>query len=232
MSRRVLGTLTIGQAPRTDVAPIVERHVPAGTRLVHRGALDGMSWAEIAGRFTPEPGEAALITTLHDGASINLSRRRMQDQVQRVLGDLEDDGCDVILLLCTGTFIGLECRKAWLVEPDHIIPGAVTGLIEHRQLGIIVPIAGQIVSEADKWRPLHRPPLFAAASPYGDDGEDAALAAGRGLKAKGAEAILLDCIGFTERHRAMLSPLALPVILSNAVAAKAVGELLEGQVWP
>lgn len=228
MSTRTLGTLTIGQAPRPDVAPIVEKHVPAGTRLVHRGALDGLNRAEIADRFAPEPGEAALITRLHDGSSIQLSRRRMQDQVQRVLGDLEADGCDVILLLCTGTFTGLECRKAWLVEPDHIIPGAVTGLIERRQLGIIVPIAGQIVSEAEKWRPLHRAPLFAAASPYGDDGEDAALAASHELKARGAEAILLDCIGFTERHRTMLAPLGLPVILSNAVAAKAVGELLEG----
>lgn len=227
MGRGVLGTLTIGQAPRADVAPIVDRHVPPGTRLVHRGALDGMSRAEIADRFTPEPGEAALITRLHDGTSINLSRRRMQDQVQRVLGDLESDGCDVILLLCTGTFTGLECRQAWLVEPDHIIPGAVTGLIEHRQLGIIVPIAGQIVSEAEKWRPLYRPPLFAAASPYGDDGEDAVHAAGQKLKGEGAEAILLDCIGFTEHHRAMLSSLGLPVILSNAIAAKAVGELLE-----
>jgi protein AroM len=228
MRRRVLGTLTIGQAPRTDVVPIIERHVPLGTKLVHRGALDGLTRAEIADRFTPELGEAALITRLQDGSSIQLSRRRMQDRVQRVIGDLEGDGCDVILLLCTGTFTGLECRRAWLVEPDRIIPGMVAGLIERRQLGILVPIAGQIASEAGKWSPLHRPPLFAAASPYGDDGEEAALAAGKELRSKGAEAVLLDCIGFIERHRAMLSPLGLAVILSNAVVAKAVGELLEG----
>jgi len=40
--------------------------------------------------------------------------------------------------------------------------------------------------------------------------------------------LLLDCIGFTDRHRAALSGLDLPVILSNAVVAKAVGELFEG----
>jgi protein AroM len=227
MATRTLGTLTIGQAPRPDVAPIVERHVPPGTRLIHRGALDGMTRADIAAQFTPEPGEAALITRLHDGGSIHLSRRRMREQVQLVLRAL-DASCDVILLLCTGTFVGLECQKAWLIEPDHIIPATVAGLVERRQLGILVPIAGQITSEAGKWSPLHRPPLFAAASPYGDDGDDAVLAAGRSLKEEGAEAILLDCIGFTDRHRAMLAPLALPVILSNAIVAKAVGELLEG----
>lgn len=227
MGNRVLGTLTIGQAPRTDVAPIIERHVPPGTRLIHRGALDGMSRAEIAARYEADADEPALITQLRDGASVNLSRRLMQAAVQQKLVALEDDGCDVILLLCTGTFIGLECRRAWLIEPDHIIPAMVAGLVERRQLGILVPIPGQITSKAEKWRPLHRPLLFAAASPY-EAGEDAVIVAGRSLQDEGAEAILLDCIGFTERHRTALGALGLPVILSNAVVAKAVGELLEG----
>jgi protein AroM len=151
----------------------------------------------------------------------------MQERVKIVLANLEDDGGDIILLLCTGTFVGLECRKAWLVEPDHIIPGVVAGLIERRQLGIIVPIAGQIISEAEKWRPLARQPLFAVASPY-HTGDEAVLSAGHDLREKGAEAILLDCIGFTEHHRTALGSIGLPVILSNAVAAKAVGEMLEG----
>jgi protein AroM len=51
---------------------------------------------------------------------------------------------------------------------------------------------------------------------------------GAGLRQQGAAAILLDCIGFTEQHRAALAPVGLPVILSNAVVAKAVGELFGG----
>jgi protein AroM len=66
---------------------------------------------------------------------------------------------------------------------------------------------------------LHRPLIFAAASPYGGT-EDGLVDAGKELRAKGADAILLDCIGFTERHREALLPLGLPIILSNAVAAK------------
>jgi protein AroM len=227
MSARVLGTLTIGQAPRADVVPILDRHVPAAVRRIHRGVLDGLDRAEIAERYEADPDEAALITRLHDGTAINLSRRRMRDGVQTALAGLEAEGCDVILLLCTGTFVGLECHKAWLIEPDHIIPATMAGLIERRQLGILVPIAGQITSEAEKWAPLARPPVFAAASPYAA-ADEPLLNAGRELRDKGAEAILLDCIGFTERHRAILAPLGLPVIVSNAVVAKAVGELFEG----
>jgi protein AroM len=227
MRQQLLATLTIGQAPRQDVIPIIDRHVPAAVRRLHRGVLDGLTLAEIARRYGAEPGEAALITRLADGTSVELSRRRMQDGVAAALAALEAAGSDVILLLCTGTFAGLDCRKAWLVEPDHIIPGMVAGLVERRQLGIMVPIAGQIESESGKWQGLLRPPLFAVASPY-EAATDRVMEAGAALKAEGAEAILLDCIGFTERHRTALAALDVPVILSNAVVAKAVGELFAG----
>ena len=224
MHQQLLATLTIGQAPRRDVIPIIDHHVPAAVRRLHRGVLDGLTTGEIERRYRPEPGEPALITRLRDGTSVELSRRRMREGVAVALAALEDEGSDVILLLCTGTFEGLGCNKAWLVEPDHVIPGMVAGLLERRQLGILVPIKGQIESESGKWHDLLRPPLFAAASPY-EEATDRLVAAGATLKAAGAEAILLDCIGFTERHRAALRGLGLPVILSNAVVAKAVGEL-------
>jgi protein AroM len=227
MRQRVLGTLTIGQAPRPDVVPIIDRYVSADVRRIHRGVLDGMTHAEIAERYKPEGSEPELVTRLQDGTEVVLSRARMKNGVQQALAALEAEGCDAILLLCTGTFDGLACNKAWLIEPDHIIPGMVAGLVEKRQLGIIVPIASQIGSERGKWRPLHRAPIFAAASPYAGS-DDALIDAGKELKARGAEAILLDCIGFTERHRQALLPLGLPVIVSNAVAAKALSELLGG----
>jgi protein AroM len=229
MRQKLLGTLTIGQAPRPDVTPVIDRHVPAEVRRIHRGVLDGLSAAEIDARFgMTEPGEPALVTRLADGRVVELSRRRMREGVKNALGALEAAGCDVILLLCTGTFEGLECKRSWLVEPDRIIPGMVFGLTERRRLGVVVPIASQIASESGKWRSLPVPPIFAWASPYSIGAEEELCRAGTELKARGAEAILLDCIGFTERHRTALKPLGLPVILSNAVAAKAVAELLGG----
>jgi protein AroM len=219
--------LTIGQAPRLDVLPIIDQHVAAEIRRIHRGVLDGLSRGEIDRRYRPEPEEPVLVTRLQDGIEVELSRRRMKGSVQEALRALEAEGCDAILLLCTGTFDDLECNKAWLVEPDHIIPAVVAGLIEKRQLGVIVPIASQIGSEAGKWWQLHRPPIFAAASPYAAT-PDAVVDVGKELQAQGVDAILLDCIGFTERHRQALLPLGLPVILSNAVAAKALSELLGG----
>jgi protein AroM len=223
---RVLATVTIGQAPRSDVVPIIDRYVPAAVPRIHRGLLDGLGIAEIEARYRPAASEPVLVTRLADGHVVELSSAKAERGVAAVLEGLEAEGCDVILLLCTGTFRRLECRRAFLVEPDRIIPYVAAGLVRDRRLGVVVPTPSQIRSEAGKWRPLTQAPLYASASPYTDD-----LAplrqAGAELAAEGARALLLDCIGFTERHReALAAATGLPVILSNAVAAKAVGELL------
>ena len=50
-----LGTVTIGQAPRADVTPTLDAHVPAGVERVHVGVLDRLSDADIAVRYAPRP---------------------------------------------------------------------------------------------------------------------------------------------------------------------------------
>ena len=228
MADAILGTLTIGQAPRPDVTPILDRHVPAGVKRIHRGLLDGLARAEIAAAYAAAAGEAVLVTRLADGTSVELSARKVHAVVQDKLDALEADGCTVVLLLCTGRFAGLRLKRAFLVEPDRIIPPAVAGLARDRRLGIIVPVASQIASESGKWKALERPPFFVAASPYVAT-TDAVAAAGVSLARKGAEALLLDCIGFVEAHRQKLAQACgLPVILSNALMAKIVGEMVAG----
>src|SRR4051794_36915876 len=106
MRERKLGTVTIGQAPRPDVVPIIDRYVASRVHRIHRGVLDGLSRAEIDARYKPEPGEPVLVTRLRDGSVAELSRARMRDGVRDLLAMLENDGCDVILLLCTGIFEG------------------------------------------------------------------------------------------------------------------------------
>jgi protein AroM len=227
MAQRVLGTLTIGQAPRSDIVPILDRYVPQSVRRIHCGVLDGLSHAEIDARYGARPGEPILVTRLSNGSSVRLSGPKVELGAQEKLGLLEREGCDVILMLCTGTFHALRCRRSWLVEPDRIIPPLAAALLQDRLLGIIVPVAEQMQSESGKWSWLARPPIFASASPYSDD-LDAVTRAGAELADRGTQALLLDCIGFTERHRTALAQTGLPVILSNAIVAKAVGELFEG----
>jgi len=220
-----LGTLTIGQAPRADITPILDAVLDTSLSRRHAGVLDGLSRAEIERDFAAEPGQPVLITRLLDGSSVVIDRARTEKAAQRKLAMLEAEGCSTILMLCTGHFGTLSTQKARLVEPDRILPPAVAALTQGAQLGIVVPLAEQISSEAGKWAPLGRAPLYAAASPYGGPGA-AVTEAARELAGRGAEILLMDCMGFVERHRREAAEAGLPVILSNSLIAKLVSEIV------
>lgn len=220
-----LGTLTIGQAPRADITPILDDVLDTRLARRHAGVLDGLSRAEIERDFATEPGKPMLITKLLDGSAVVIGRARTEAAAQAKLAMLEAEGCSTILMLCTGHFASLTTEKARLVEPDRILPPSVAALVQGAQLGIVVPLPEQISSEAGKWAPLGRAPLYAAASPYGGGGISVAEAA-RDLAGRGAQILLMDCMGFVERHRQEAAEAGLPVILSNSLIAKLVSEIV------
>src|SRR5215831_11349587 len=120
MADTILGTLTIGQAPRPDVTPILDRYVPTSIKRIHRGLLDGLSRDEIAGAYAAKTGEAVVVTRLSDGSSVQLSAQKVHSALQGRLDALETDGCNIVLLLCTGAFGGLHLKRGFLLErPDH-----------------------------------------------------------------------------------------------------------------
>ncbi len=225
---RKLGLLTIGQAPRTDMQAVLDAHIPSGTECLHRGLLDGLTLAQIEQGFGAEPGEALLTSRLRDAQSVQMSARKVHAALPGVITDLEDAGCDVVLLLCTGAFSALSTHKAWLVLPDQIIPPAVTGLAGQRQVGLIVPLPEQIASEQHKWRALAKAPIAQSATPYLPDGPQRVREAAQALSEQGAQLLVLDCMGYQEAHRqaAIEGSKGLPVLLSNALMSKLTAELL------
>lgn len=221
-----LGTLTIGQAPRPDITPILAQHLSPYAQCIHAGLLDGLARADIERLYAPEPAQATLITRLLDGTSVVVSKPKVLGLMNRKIAALRAQGCGFILLLCTGAFEGLVCDGAWLIEPDLIVSPSVAAIAGDRQVGIVVPLQSQVASEAHKWRALKREPICAVASPYANETESLAQAA-RDLQAQGAELLVMDCMGFVEAHRELAaSASGLPVILSNALIARLTAELL------
>jgi protein AroM len=215
-----LGTITIGQAPRPDVTPVLDAHVPFGVARLHVGVLDGLSDEEICTRFAPRPGAHRLVTRLADGCAVELDAAAVEAGVQAKLEALEQAGCTVVLVLCTGIFHSLKARRAWLLEPDRFLPPLVAGLAGSRRVGVMLPLAAQAEGERSKWSRLSVPPCLAAATPY-TDAEDHVSAAARQLQDAGAAIIVMDCIGYTVRHRrAAVRATGLPVLLSNDLVAR------------
>lgn len=220
-----LGMITIGQAPRVDVAPILEKYLHGRAELLQAGVLDGMTKEFIEQNLFPEENDYVLTSRLTTGESVIMSREKIKPILQQKINDIENKGIKSILLLCTGVFPGLTTESAYLIEPDHIIPPTVKALVGHRRFGVIVPLPEQKTNLKPKYLPYELNPSFAVASPYEGDKESFVHAANE-LK-DNVDVILLDCMGYTEQARDIVAnTTGLPVILSNAIMAKLVAELV------
>lgn len=194
-----LGMITIGQAPRTDVAPIIEKYLDNRAKLVQVGVLDGMTKSYIEQNLHPEAGDYVLTSRLTTGDSVVMSREKIQPILQAKIDQLEQSGIKQILLLCTGVFPGLSTSTSYLIEPDHIIPPTVKAMVGGRRFGVIVPLEEQMESLRPKYEPVGLDPIFAVASPYHNNEANFHQAAME-LKDQ-ADVILLDCMGYTEASR-------------------------------
>lgn len=221
-----LGVVTIGQAPRSDVGPILEKYLGNQVKMIQVGALDGLTKAEIDDTLFPETGDYVLTSRLLTAESVVMSREKLQPLLQKRIDELESQGCKQILVLCTGVFHGLQTKSAFLIEPDQIIPSAVSGMVKNRQLGVITPLDEQRDTMAEKWEAFGLSPLVSTASPYRSD-EQSFQKAAQSLVEQGADVILLDCMGYVEEMRDLIRRQSdVPVILSNSLMAKLVSEMI------
>ncbi len=219
----VLGLVTIGQSPRDDIMPQMLPLLPAGLDIRQVGALDGLTQEQIA-ELAPGPQDYVLHTRLRDGSAVSVGRRQIASLLQSCLKQLEDEGANPIVLLCTGEFPELR-SETLLIEPDRLLISVIGGL-RPRRAGVLVPLSSQIEAAAEKWRALEAEVVFVAASPYGEHFELVWVA--EELGGHPLDLVVMDCMGYTLAHRrVVVQATGRPVILASRVVARIVGELVE-----
>lgn len=222
-----IGVLTIGQAPRGDLTPELEWHLPAGSVLIECGALDRLTSNEIAA-LAPASDSHALTTRLRDATSVVIDRDLLIPHIERAIEALERAGADATVLVCTGTFPPLRHRRPHL-DAEHLLVNGVAGLAASaRAPGIIVPLAEQRDAMSERWRSaLGRSVQVEAADPYGHQPERLAADAAARLARRGADLVVLDCMGFSEStRRAAAETSGLPVILARSLVGRLASEQL------
>jgi protein AroM len=218
-----MGAITIGQSPRNDLIPEMAPFLGEMVDIVERGLLDGLSTRELQA-MRPEPGEAVLVSRLRDGTQVSFSAARAREALPATIAELEDLGCYLIVLLCTGEFSGLSFRIP-LVLPQRVLFHTVSALARTLHLGVIVPSALQVSQAAARWGPAAARVTAVWGSPYGEVRE--VEAAARELAAAGVDIAVLDCMGHDSRHRALVQGVTgRPVLLARTLVARVVGELL------
>lgn len=223
--KATLAILTIGVVPVSEVLPLLTEHV-SEQQITHHSLLGKLSREEVMEDYAPEAGDVVLPTLLCDGGLANVSLRKIERALQSVIEVLDNQGYDVILLMSTANITGLVARKAILLEPMRIIPPLVGSIVDSHQVGVIVPIPELLENQSQKWQGLVNAPLLAVANPIWDS-EAKLIDAGRDLLDRGADVLMLDCLGFHQRHRDLLQKtLDVPVLLSNVLVARLASELL------
>lgn len=219
-----IGLVTIGQAPRHDLAVEMFPATPGGPGLefLHAGALDDLDPAGIDA-LAPRDGEVPLVTRLRDGREVVVDKQRLVPHLAGAVERVVGAGAGVVVILCTGDFPGLTARVP-LVFPDRVVRGTVDALLPGGVLGVLMPHPGQATMMQRKWAAEGRELRCAAASPYTGPSELAACAAE--LRAAGAQLIVMDCMGYTAAMKeAVVRATGLPTIQANRLVGRIVEEV-------
>jgi protein AroM len=226
MAAPVVGVVTIGQSPRTDVVPDIAGALPAGTRVIERGALDWASPAELAG-LAPACGEDLLVTRLREGTEVTLAEARLLPLVQDAVDDVAGRGAVIVAVLCTGSLAGIRCPRP-LLMPGPLIRNLVAAAAPGgrlARLGVVVPAPDQAGPASADWSAAAGEVLALAASPYGPPGALARAAAT--LAAWRPDLVVLDCLGFDRSMKQMVArAVGVPVVLPRSALAGALTALL------
>lgn len=217
-----IGFLTIGQSPRQDVLEEIVPLLGPDKVVKEAGALDALSRPEIEA-LRPSDDDFPLVTRLKDEASVVVGKKKILPLLRSRVRDLEQEGVDLLALLCTEDFDDLSSSKP-LLMPARIMRSFVFAILARGRLFVLVPLSGQKKAAERKWQGREISVSVEALNPYGGgSGIEAVFSA---VEEASPDIVILDCIGYPlavkERLRKSINR---PVLLPRLVLAAAIREL-------
>jgi protein AroM len=223
MTRTLVGLVTIGQSPRSDVVPDMAALLGPAVDIREAGALDGLGRTEIAA-LAPTGDEEILVTRLTDGSPVFVGKPKVVGLVEQRIAALERDGAALTALLCTGAFPRLRAARP-LIQPQAVLLGVLRGLSWPGRLGVLTPSVPHVPQTEARWRRDGFDPVVAPLSPYEEDDPAAVRRAAEAMRAGGAGVVVMDCMGFRRKTRDELRGLTgVPVLLANLLLARVIAE--------
>ena len=222
---KTLGLLAVGQSPRTDYVPVIASLTGPSVHIMEKGVLDGLDRPAMQALAPASSQEHPVITRLNDGSSVVMSKAALTGLVNARLREFAECGVDLAVLMCTGAFQGIVRPEGLhLLSGKDIIDGCVRAAVPAgSRLGVLVPLESQEAFSGGKFSHMGYDVVTAHASPYGEMSELEAAAA----SLQGCEAVVLHCMGYVRRHRAVVARISGAMVLeSNALVGHVCSELL------
>ena len=222
-----LGALVIGQSPRSDVERELRAVLGEDIEIDLRGALDGLSRAEID-RLTPDTDADALFTHLPSGDDVTISKRAVIKHGEVALSALVEQGLSTVVVMCTGSFTEWM-GKYPVIFPSLVLEGFVRALIGHgpNKLGVFVPLNEQVEPLGRKWRALGVDVHVECLTPTSGPNEIDLVA--DTMRACEPTLLVYDCLSYNQAtKRRVEARTGVPGVLAVSAAARTAQELLSG----
>ena len=233
-SAGLLGLVTIGQAPRTDVladlAPLL-----AGRAYVEHGALDDLDEHNAAAFavVAPDADETPLVSRLRTGGSVQIGHRALLPRLEAAIERCAADGADAVLLMCTGHFEPVPARVP-VYDAESLAQASVVERVGDTAFGVLTPVAAQVGESRARWAArIGRAVDVAPCNPYTAEPAEVASAALTLVAASAAQGtrlrwIVLDCFGYTaEQADAVAQATGCTVLLARTEAARRALTLID-----
>jgi protein AroM len=223
MQQQRMGVVVIGQSPRPSLVNEIAAVLSPGLQIDLRGALDGMTRAEIDA-IPPSDGQDALFTLLPNGDSVTISKKAVEARAAVQIEKFASEGVMVAMLACTGKFPNLA-PEGLAILPSAVLHNVVAAVLSKGRLGIFSPLPEQTALIARKWERANVEVVGVTMRP-GCDAE-AVDEAARKMSARSPDLVVMDCMSYTsaDKKRVRLSYDG-PIILAIAAAARIVEELV------
>jgi protein AroM len=218
-----MGVVVIGQSPRPCVQAEIASVLSPDIKIELRGALDGMSRAEIDA-IPPKDATDALFTLLPNGDAVKISKRAVELRASLQLARLRHEGVGVTMLACTGKFPNLS-EVGLLILPSAVLHRLVEAVLPRGRLGVFSPLAEQTALIDRKWQRAGVEVVGVTLQPGSDDAD--VDSAARAMADKHPDLVVMDCMSYSSADKARVRlSYSGPVILAIAAAARVVAELV------
>ena len=136
--------------------------------LVQAGGLDGLTKEQIA-EFAPGKDDYVLVSRLTDGSSVTFAERHILPRLQDAINRMEDEGCSLIMMFCTGSFPEtLSTRKIPMIYPCELLNRLVPLMTKKSDIICMTPSPLQTEQCENKWKKYVDHVKAVSASPYGE----------------------------------------------------------------
>lgn len=207
MNKIKIGTLTIGQSPRSDIIPEIIPLLGDEFEIIEAGALDGLDTDYIEMNISPQNNEIEQIiqvSRMTDGTEVEILQSKVVPLLEKQIAYLENCGVEFIVLLCNDPFIDLKSNVK-IIYPEPIIHYLAFEISKTKKIGVIMPNETQLERAKNLLLRYNLDATVVSISPYRK--VDCIKKSLEPIMSEDIDVVVLECLGYGNEFKNIVKKL-------------------------